>query len=122
MYRRSDNLIFMILAAFSIVLALGALILIVVYHFFISELMYRDAAVILFLLSVSLRWQLYMFKTEILEKKVANLMQSRDRLEMATIVMGNLSFIFYTALFWIAIIIIAIAFFPILQTTQLFLN
>ena len=105
MYRQPDLLLFKIISTLAFFLAIGAAISVALY-IFQEDIVYRNSALGLIVLSGLLQAQLYMHKTEIMEKRVSALMDASNRLDKFTLEIGIVALYFYTGIFWVSIILL----------------
>ena len=91
---------------------IGAFSLIVIYHFYRPEIHYRDLALAFLVGATLFKLQLYMFKLEIIEKRVINLLQPGQRQGKMAGGASNLTFMIYIIFFWITTVSVALGFLP----------
>ncbi|MDP3921297.1 MAG: hypothetical protein Q8R76_10890 [Candidatus Omnitrophota bacterium] len=113
MYRKSDLKFF---ATFSIIgnlLMLAAFLLIIIYHFYVGKVLYRQLAICLLVVSVFMKFQIFMLKISVLEIRLSNLIEVGERPGKIAFGSGILALILYSILFWLTSIGILLSLMPV---------
>lgn len=113
MYRESDHRFFGLMTFLTNLLLLGSFVLITIYHFFNSDLFYRNTALACLFLSWLIRVQIMMHKVDILEVRMSNLMGSRVRKVRLPVSIEKLLLMTYLIIFWVTVVATLIGFIPV---------
>lgn len=112
MYRTSDLRTFVILSTVANILAIAACALMIVYHFYDSKLVYRDLALAFLILSGIFKIQLFMYKVEIMEKRISVLVEPNLRGGKIAASTGMIALVIYATVFWVTLAAVLAGFFP----------
>ena len=111
-YRKNDERIFAVFGTLSNMVVFLAFVLILVYHFYEGNALYRDLAIWGLVLSVFIKYQILLLKIYIMEIRISNLMNVGRRPGKLTMGMGNVAILIYSIVFWLAVLGCLLAFLP----------
>lgn len=112
MYRRTEFRLFTFMKIVANILAVAALALMLGFHFYKMNTVYRDLACLGLAVSLLLHIQVLMQKVEVHEKRIAHFVHLQIPGKRADSSGSNLALTIYFLLFWVVAILAVIAFIP----------